>query len=177
VNRNKKNGILLLVALCLLVCLSTQTAQSQNYASILTKFTTVEQISGPKPPEIISGDNRPWVIILFKACCATNRQAMQWALRAQKTFGDSVHFVGINSDHARALSKVKPWLAGIGVDFTILRDPSHEIINELAIIALPSIIVLSGDGEQALRITGFMGGNGSSLDEKLAELIGKEKTP
>ncbi len=144
---------------------------AQSPASRFANFAGVDVIF-PDPDGItLPGDGRPWVIVVFKACCATNRRAIRWALDAEKTYGDSIGVLGLNSDYARAISKVKPWLQACKVDFTVLQDPSHEIINALSIMAVPTIIILNSKGEEDFRSAGFFGGSGKVMDEHLRKIL------
>jgi hypothetical protein len=147
--------------------------EAQDLAPFFSKLAKSDRIWGDSSEIKLPGDGRPWVIVIFKACCATNNRAVHWMNDTQKVFGDSVGFLGINSDMARALSKVKPWLSTNKVKFSVYQDPSHEVINALHIIAVPTIIVLNRSGAEDFRSAGFFGGKGDVIQEKLHDLLSK----
>ena len=71
----------------------------------------------------------------------------------------------------RALSKVRPWLSANKVDFTVFQDPTHEVINALSIIAVPTVIVLDRNGLEDFRSAGFFGSGGKVVMEHLRKLL------
>jgi len=162
--RSPSRVLLMLVTGCSLL-------QAQNLTSSFTNLAGKDVIC-PDPDGItLPGDGRPWVIVIFKACCPTNQRAVRWALQTEKAFGDSVGVLGLNSDYARAISKVRPWLEANKVDFTVFQDPSHEVINALSIMAVPTIIILNSKGEEDFRSAGFFGGSGKVMEERLKKLL------
>ncbi|RJP82712.1 MAG: TlpA family protein disulfide reductase [Candidatus Zixiibacteriota bacterium] len=145
--------------------------QAQSLASGFAKLADDDIIHAAASGVTRPGDGRPWVIVIFKACCPTNQRAVHWAVETEKTFGDSVGVLGLNSDHARSISKVKPWLEANKVDFTVFQDPSRVVIKALSIVALPTIIILNQEGEVVFRSAGFFGGSGKTLEERLRKLL------
>jgi len=146
-------------------------APAQNPGQLLARLSRQNVVWPGTDTDARDVGKAPCAIVIFKACCASNRTAIRWAVSAHQAFGDSIAFWGIDSDHARSLSKVKPWLASQKVDFTVLQDPSHEIINALHIIAVPTIILLDKEGQEAFRLAGFTGVNQKYLNEKLEDLL------
>jgi hypothetical protein len=160
-----------MMKLTLILLLVSIAANAQDYTSCFARLSSNDMIFA-NPREVKRpGDGRPWVVVIFKACCSSNNRAVRWALDTEKTFGDSVGVMGINSDYARALSKVRPWLSANKVDFTVFQDPSHEVINALSIIAVPTIIILNPKGEEDFRSAGFFGTGGKVMEEHLKKLL------
>jgi hypothetical protein len=110
------------------------------------------------------------VIVIFKACCHTIQRTVHWALEAENMFSDSIGVLGLDSDYARAVSKVKPWLSANKVNFTVFQDPTHEVINAMQIMAVPTIIILNQKGEEEFRSAGVFGGSGKTMEERLRKL-------
>ncbi|MCX6640498.1 MAG: hypothetical protein NTW14_08470 [bacterium] len=160
--------------LLIVLLIAGLTASAQDLRSCFAKLSDNDKIWGDSTEIKRPGDGRPWVIVVFKTCCATNIRAVRWMNDTQKIFGDSVGFLGINSDMARSLSKVRPWLSANKVTFSVFQDPSHEVINALHIIAVPSIIVLNAAGGEDFRSAGFFGGRGDVIQEKLRKLLASE---
>jgi hypothetical protein len=158
------------ITLILLLALS-RTAGAQGLATSFAKLSASNIIFADPDGVKLPGDGRPWVIVIFKSCCAMNQRAVHWVLQIEKVFGDSVGVLGINSDYARALSKVRPWLSANKVDFTVFQDPSHEVINTLSIIAVPTVFILNQKGEEDFESAGFFGGSGKEMEEHLRKLI------
>lgn len=154
-----------------LIVVGVSLVQAQDLTPCFVNLSDREVINATPQRITRPGDGRPWVIVIFKACCATNQRALKWALEVEKIFGDSVGILGINSDNARAISKVKPWLAANRVDFTVFQDPTHEVINALSIIAAPTVIVLDAQGREDFRSAGFFGGSGKVMQEHLRRLL------
>lgn len=147
----------------------------QDLHPLFAHCTNEDVIWGAADTLRLPGDGRPWVIVIFKACCASNRSAVRWAVEARKRYGDQVGFLGVNTDYARSLSKVTPWLAAQKTNFPVIQDPSHITLKGFAVIAVPTLIILNPEGEEIYALAGFRGINDRDIDEKLSSFLHKPK--
>jgi len=112
-------------------------------------------------------DSRSYVLVIFKACCTPNEQAVDWMSKTHQLQTDSVTFVGLNVDRPRHLSKVKNWLFSRDVNFKVYSDPAGQMAAELKTLAPPSVIVFDGKGNELYRTLGFRPNDRKKLDDLL----------
>ncbi len=148
----------------------------QNQHPLFAHWTNEDVIWSASDTLRLPGDGRPWVIVIFKACCASNRSAVRWAVEARERYGDQVGFLGVNTDYARSLSKVTPWLAAQKTNFPVIQDPSHTLLKEFRVIAVPTLIILNPEGEEIYSLAGFRGVNDKIIRDVLAA-YSDEKDP
>jgi peroxiredoxin len=87
-----------------------------------------------------------------------------------------VGFVGISVDSPRNLSKVKPFARSMGITYPVLVDPNGELMGELNILAVPTLLLV----DQALNIVytheGFHAGDETEIREAIDDfLIGMQE--
>ncbi len=70
-----------------------------------------------------------------------------------------VRFIGISIDGPRNQSKIKPFIQSIGVTYPILRDLNSDLMSELGITAVPTLIMLDSEGEVVYYHEGFRPGD------------------
>jgi hypothetical protein len=140
---------------------------ASNQLPLFAHLKNEDVIWGASDTLRLPGDGRPWVIVIFKACCASNRSAVRWAVEARERYGDQVGFLGVNTDYARSLSKVTPWLAAQKANFPVIQDPAHILLKEFRVIAVPTLIILNPEGEEIYALAGFRGINDKTIQEIL----------
>jgi len=76
--------------------------------------------------------------------------------------GKGVRFIGISIDGPRNQSKIKPFIHSLGITYPILRDVNSELMSDLNVTAVPTLLVFDADGEQLFFHEGLR-----PVDEKL----------
>ena len=82
-----------------------------------------------------------------------------------------VHFIGISVDGPRNQSKVAPFTRSLGITYPILRDTNSELMTELGVSAVPTLIIYDSDGEQVYYHEGFRPGDEESIRETIEALL------
>ena len=73
-----------------------------------------------------------------------------------------VKFIGVSIDGPRNQSKVLPFIQSMGVEYPILRDVDNELMSDLNVTAVPTLLVYDVNGELVYYHEGFRSG-----DEKI----------
>lgn len=82
-----------------------------------------------------------------------------------------VSLVGISVDGPRNQSKIKPFVSSMGVDYPILRDVNSELMSELNVTKVPTLLVFNAEGELVFLHEGFRPGDGELLRGELDKLL------
>lgn len=83
----------------------------------------------------------------------------------------SVRFVGINIDSPRNLSKVRPFAESLGISYPIILDSEQTLYEEYLVGAVPTLIVLSADGEVLYTHEGYAIGDEKIIEEEINQLL------
>lgn len=87
-----------------------------------------------------------------------------------------VQVIGINVDSPRNLPKVKPFVNSQGINYPIMLDSNSELMSELQVTALPTILIIDDQNEIVSIHRGYRPGDDIILREEIDKLI-KIKTP
>jgi len=82
-----------------------------------------------------------------------------------------VNLIGISVDGPRNQSKLKPFVSSLGVEYTILRDVNSEVMKEMNVISVPTLLILDETGELLFIHEGFRPGDEKILREKINALL------
>lgn len=75
-------------------------------------------------------------------------------------FGEKgVSFIGVSIDGPRSQSKIQPFIESMGVNYPILRDMDSELMSELGVTAVPTLLVYNKEGELVYLHEGFRPGD------------------
>ena len=78
---------------------------------------------------------------------------------AEELDNQGVKFIGVSIDGPRNQSKIQPFIQSMGVSYPILRDLNSELMSELGVSAVPTLIVYNADGELVYFHEGFKPGD------------------
>ena len=91
-----------------------------------------------------------------------------------KEYSDrGVRFIGVSIDGPRNQSKIKPFVQSLGVTYPILRDVNSEMMSDLNVTAVPSMLVFSANGDQLYFHEGFRPGDEKIIRNHLEEFLSK----
>jgi thiol-disulfide isomerase/thioredoxin len=88
---------------------------------------------------------RPVVINLWYSTCAPCKRELPAFAAAQRMFGDTVRFVGINSSGLEASSEEK-FARDHGVQYELFYDPNGEFTSAMRITNFPQTLLVNGNG-------------------------------
>jgi thiol-disulfide isomerase/thioredoxin len=78
---------------------------------------------------------------------------------AREFADDGVQFIGVSVDGTRNQAKIKPFVTSMGISYPILRDLNSELMAELSVSAVPTLIMYNQDGDQVYYHEGFRPGD------------------
>jgi len=82
-----------------------------------------------------------------------------------------VSFIGISVDGPRNQSKISPFTQSLGISYPILRDLNSELMSELGVTAVPTLLIYNADGEQIFLHEGFRPGDELSIRKALVSFL------
>jgi cytochrome c biogenesis protein CcmG/thiol:disulfide interchange protein DsbE len=86
-----------------------------------------------------------------------------------------VKFVGISVDSPRNTSKVRPFASSMGITYPVLLDPSGELMGELNVMAVPTLIIVDGDLNIVYTHEGFNAGDELEIREEIEKYLASGK--
>lgn len=89
-------------------------------------------------------------------------------------YEQGVHFVGINVDSPRNLAKVKPFARSLGITYPVLLDVNSEVMAQLNVTAVPTLLVVNAEREIVLLHEGYRPGDAQYLREEIEHLLAQE---
>ncbi|MFN5347419.1 MAG: TlpA family protein disulfide reductase [Bacteroidota bacterium] len=167
----KKLFILVTVSLIGHLCIaqSSATKTDVGHASVKTlegkEFNTAS----------ISNDGKPFIIDFWATWCkpcvaeldAINEEYSQW----KEETGVKVFAVSI--DDSRSMSRVAPYVAGKGWDYTILLDPNGDFKRAMNVNSVPHTFLFDGNGKLVAQHNNYSAGDEDNLFEEIKKLSGK----
>jgi cytochrome c biogenesis protein CcmG/thiol:disulfide interchange protein DsbE len=83
-----------------------------------------------------------------------------------------VAFIGISVDSPRNLSKVKPFARSMGIRYPVLLDSSGELMGELNVTAVPTLLLIDRDNRILYVHEGFSAGDEVAIREEIDKQLG-----
>ncbi|MCU4174910.1 TlpA family protein disulfide reductase [Carboxylicivirga sp. N1Y90] len=78
-----------------------------------------------------------------------------------------VAFISINTDGPRSISKVMPLVRTLGVSYPILSDINNDVMQDLEIGVLPTLLLVDADNNIVYRHEGFSDGDELDIEHEL----------
>lgn len=78
-----------------------------------------------------------------------------------------VSFIGVSIDGPRNQSKIQPFAQSIGISYPIIRDVDSELMADLGVTAVPTLIIYDAYGEALYYHEGFRPGDELSIREHI----------
>ena len=70
-----------------------------------------------------------------------------------------VNFIGVSIDGPRNQSKIQPFLQSMGVEYPVIRDMDSELMSDLGVTAVPTILMYDSNGDLLFYHEGFRPGD------------------
>jgi cytochrome c biogenesis protein CcmG, thiol:disulfide interchange protein DsbE len=100
--------------------------------------------------------------------CVRSLPALDRMAREYRDRG--VSFIGVSIDGPRNQSKVRPFVESMGISYPVLRDMDSELMSELGVMAVPTLIIFRS-GEQVFVHEGFRPGDEVIIREHIENLL------
>ncbi|MFC2114958.1 TlpA family protein disulfide reductase [Bacteroidota bacterium] len=112
------------------------------------------------------------VIDFWATWCQPCIRSLPKIVEMSKDFEDSgVRFVGISVDSPRNISKIKPFTRSMGITYPVLLDPSGELMGELNVMAVPTLLIVDGDLNIVYTHEGFNAGDEAIVREEIEKYL------
>mgnify|MGYP006304563447 CR=1 FL=1 len=82
-----------------------------------------------------------------------------------------VSFIGVSVDGPRNQAKVKPFIESLGISYPIIRDLDSELMSDLGVTAVPTMIIYNREGEMLFFHEGFLPGDEAVLKDLLEQQL------
>lgn len=116
-----------------------------------------------KEYEDLKGD-RLTVIDFWATWCQPCIRSIPLLNEISEEFAEKgVSFFGVSIDGPRNQSKIKPFIQSIGVSYPILRDLNSDLMSELSVTAVPTLLLLDSEGELIYFHEGFRPGDEETI--------------
>lgn len=86
---------------------------------------------------------------------------------SNKYSSDEVAFIAISIDGPRNLSKVRPYANSVGITYPVLLDTNQELMKELNVTVIPTLIIVNEEDEIIVFHEGFAPGDEKQLKEEI----------
>jgi len=80
-----------------------------------------------------------------------------------------VKFIGVSIDGPRNQSKIQPFVRSMGVEYPIIRDIDSELMSDLGVTAVPTLLLYDTEGELIYFHEGFRPGDEELIKDHIEE--------
>jgi tartrate dehydratase beta subunit/fumarate hydratase class I family protein len=89
----------------------------------------------------------------------------------EKYENQGVSLISINADGPRSIAKVAPLVKSLGLKNIVLKDINNEVINDLNVFQLPTLLIVDDHGQVAYRHEGYSDGDENVIEEELRKML------
>jgi len=90
---------------------------------------------------------------------------------AEEFSSRGVNFIGVSVDGPRNRNKVKPFVRSMGISYPILLDLDSEVMSDLGVSAVPTLLVYNSEGKLLHFHEGFRPGDEDLIREELLKYL------
>jgi thiol-disulfide isomerase/thioredoxin len=114
------------------------------------------------------------VIDFWATWCQPCVRSIPLLSEMEKKYRDrGVNFIGVSIDGPRNQSKIKPFIQSMGVEYPIIRDLDSELMSDLGVTAVPTLLIYDAEGELLFFHEGFRPGDEIIIRDHLDAYLGK----
>jgi len=123
--------------------------------------------------EVIDGDAT--IINFWFLACEPCKKEMKYLSQYNSKYSKyGFKVVSINTDNARTLNKVKPFVKSQDYSFPVLLDPKSLYFRKIGAKLCPYLLVVNNNGEIVNRHSGYNPGDEIKLEHEIVSLIYSE---
>lgn len=114
----------------------------------------------------------PVLLDFWATYCKPCVKAMPKLQKIHEKYGESgLTVLGVNVDGPRGQNRIKPFLRARRVNFPIALDSDSAVMRRMQVNVLPTTLLITPDGEIALRQVGYNSKNADALLTAVAALF------
>jgi len=83
-----------------------------------------------------------------------------------------VNFIGVSVDGSRNQAKVGPFIHSMGVSYPVIRDMDSQLMGDLSVTAVPTLLIYDAEGNQLYFHEGFRPGDEVGIREHIRQYLG-----
>lgn len=115
----------------------------------------------------------PCVVVFWATWCTYCKELLDLVNEMYGQYRDQgLRALAITQDSPRSKSKVASLVSGRGWEFPVLFDPDKSVSRSWRVVALPTLFVVSQDGQITFQRIGFSPGQEEELRSKIKEALG-----
>ena len=157
-----KTSLILLSVILLSLATKAQTVRDFSLEDLDGEWQNFEDIQGEQLT----------LIDFWASWCKPCMKAMPEIEKIHKHFeGKGLNVIGINTDGPRSISKVPPLTKALKVSYPVLSDINNELMQDLNISALPTLLLINKEGEIVYRHEGWALGDEAELNEQILKYL------
>jgi len=103
--------------------------------------------------------------------CVSSIPKLNSIYREMKNEG--VEIIGVNVDGPRNISKVKPFVKSLQIEYPVILDADQDLVDEFNVTVFPTLIVLNDKGKKVFTHEGYNSGDEQIITAELNRLLGK----
>jgi len=108
------------------------------------------------------------VIDFWATWCQPCIRSIPRLLDLNESFKNSgVKFIGVSVDGPRNSSKVRPFTRSMGITYPILLDVNSDVMADLMVTAVPTLLIVDQSGNIVYRHEGFNAGDEEIIKEEI----------
>ena len=153
----------------LIICLGT-TAEAK-----IKNFRLKDLDNKPVRYSQLKGEHLT-IIDFWATWCKPCTRATPKMIELYERFKDQgVQLIGISVDSPRNLPKVKPYVRSRHITYPILLDVNSQVMTDLKVKQLPTILFVNSDDEIILFHRGYRPGDEKILEKEILKILKVEK--
>ncbi len=114
------------------------------------------------------------IIDFWASWCKPCLKAMPKLEILQKKYEDNgVNLISINADGPRSIAKVAPLVRSLGIKNIVLKDINNEVMNDLNVFQLPTLLLIDNKGQVVFRHEGYTEGDEKVIEMQIMKILGE----
>lgn len=89
----------------------------------------------------------------------------------KKYEAQGVNLISINTDGPRSIAKVAPLVKSLGLKNIVLKDINNEVMGDLNVFQLPTLLIIDSKGQVAYRHEGYNDGDEKEVEKELLKML------